>query len=81
MRSNDWENYRIIVHAIKSSSFTIGAKNFGGFSMTVENAAKELSEEKDIEKNLGYLRGSFNPYLSAYAAVCENLRKIRTGDQ
>ena len=81
MRSNDWENYRIIVHAIKSSSFTIGAKNFGGFSMTVENAAKELSEEKDIEKNLGYLRGSFNPYMSAYAAVCENLRKIRTGDQ
>ncbi|MBR1523826.1 MAG: response regulator [Lachnospiraceae bacterium] len=81
LKSDDWENYRIIVHALKSSSFTIGAKNFGGFSMTVENAAKELSEGKDIEKNLGYLRGSYHPYTAAYAAVCENLRKHRAGRQ
>lgn len=74
MKEDDWENYRILVHALKSSSLSIGAKNFSGFSMTVENAAKELLEGKNMEKNLGYLRGSFKSYLSAYNAVCDNLQ-------
>ncbi|MBQ9359663.1 MAG: response regulator [Lachnospiraceae bacterium] len=78
LKSDDWENYRIIVHALKSSSLTIGAKNFAGFSMTVENAAKDFAEGTDIEKNLGYLRGSYNSYTAAYAAVCENLRRHKT---
>ena len=75
MKSDDWENYRIVVHALKSSSLTIGAKNFAGFSMTVENAAGKFIEGTDIEKNLGYLRGSYRSYSAAYAAVCENLRR------
>ena len=76
-KNDDWENYRIQVHALKSSSKTIGAMNFSGFSMTVENAAKELIEGKNIEKNLGYLRGSYRSYKAAYSALCDNLRKIR----
>ena len=75
LNENDWENYRIIVHALKSSSKSVGAGNFSGFSQTVENAAKDLIEGVDIEKNLGYLRGSFRSYLAAYAAVCDNLKK------
>lgn len=79
LRKDDWENYRILVHSLKSSSKTIGAMNFSGFSMTVENAAKELIEGNDIEKNLGYLRGSYPSYMAAYSALCDNLRKIREG--
>lgn len=75
LKADDWENYRIVVHALKSSSFTIGAKNFGGFSATVEAAAKNFLEGEDIERNLGYLRGSYTSYAAAYAAVCETLRK------
>ncbi len=78
LKADDWENYRIIVHALKSSSFTIGAKNFAGFSTTVENAAKNFIEGNDIERNLGYLRGSYSSYAAAYAAVCDNLRKHQT---
>ena len=75
LKADDWENYRIVVHALKSSSFTIGAKNFGGFSATVEAAARSFLEGEDIERNLGYLRGSYSSYTAAYTAVCENLRK------
>ncbi len=75
-KTNDWENYRIVVHALKSSSLTIGAMQFAGFSKTVEGAAAELLDEKEMEKNLGYLRGSFGSYMAAYASVCENLKKI-----
>ncbi len=78
LRADDWENYRIVVHALKSSSLTLGAKNFSGFSATVENAANSFLEGEDIERNLGYLRGSYNSYAAAYAAVCETLRKYRS---
>lgn len=74
-RSDDWQNYMILVHALKSSSLTIGAKNFAGFSMNVESMAKDYLAGNNIERNLGYLRGSYNSYAAAYAAVCNALRE------
>lgn len=74
-RSDDWQNYMILVHALKSSSFTIGAKDFAGFSMNVESTAKDYLAGNNIERNLGYLRGSYNSYAAAYAAVCNALRE------
>ena len=74
--AEDWENYRITVHALKSSSVTVGALNFADFSKSVEHAAGELIDGRDVMKNLGYLRGSFRPYAAAYAAVCESLKKV-----
>ena len=81
LNSDDWENYRIIVHALKSSSLTVGAKDFAGFSMTVENAAKEFLAGENIEKNLGYLRGSYNSYAAGYAAVCMNLKEYMDSEK
>lgn len=74
-RSDDWQNYMILVHALKSSSLTIGAKDFAGFSMNVESTAKDYLAGNNIERNLGYLRGSYNSYAAAYAAVCNALRE------
>ncbi len=74
-RSDDWQNYMILVHALKSSSLTIGAKDFAGFSMNVESMAKDYLAGNNIERNLGYLRGSYNSYAAAYAAVCNALRE------
>ena len=79
IKTDDWQNYMIIVHAIKSSSLTVGARNFGGFSMSVESAAKDYLAGNNIERNLGYLRGSYNSYATAYAAVCNALRGKRSG--
>ena len=80
IKSDDWQNYMIIVHALKSSSFTVGAKDFGGFSMSIEGVAKDYLAGNNIERNLGYLRGSYNSYAAAYAAVCDTLRKYRGGN-
>ena len=74
-RSDDWQNYMILVHALKSSSLTIGARDFAGFSMNVESMAKDYLAGNNIERNLGYLRGSYNSYAAAYAAVCNALRE------
>ena len=36
----DWENYRIKVHAVKSTSLTIGAKELYDEALQLENACK-----------------------------------------
>lgn len=48
--SHDWENYKIIVHAIKSSSLNIGAKEASMKAKGHEMAAKE-SDGEFIEKD------------------------------
>ncbi|MBO5210130.1 MAG: response regulator [Lachnospiraceae bacterium] len=41
IEQEDWENYRILVHSIKSNSMTIGAKNFSEEARKHEFAVKE----------------------------------------
>ncbi|MCR4907445.1 MAG: response regulator, partial [Lachnospiraceae bacterium] len=40
----DWENYMILVHSLKSTSATIGAKELSGLSSILENAASQKNE-------------------------------------
>lgn len=51
----DWTEYCTIVHAIKSTSKTIGAINFAEFAYTLEQAARESNEEVLTEKNPEFL--------------------------
>lgn len=45
----DWENYRVVVHAMKSSSLNIGAQVFSKASLEQEMAAKEGKEDFILE--------------------------------
>lgn len=48
----DWENYRILVHALKSTSLSIGAVELSGKAKELEMAAKEQRVE-DIRRGHG----------------------------
>ena len=39
--ANDWKNYRVLVHALKSTALTIGAKDLSDSAKELELAAKE----------------------------------------
>lgn len=54
----DWENYRIIVHSLKSTSLVIGAAAFSEKARILESAAKE----GDIELLLTESEGFFEEY-------------------
>ncbi|MBP3338521.1 MAG: response regulator [Lachnospiraceae bacterium] len=59
--AKDWVNYEVIVHAIKSNSLNIGAKNFSKLSLSHEMAAKS---------------GDFQYIENGYASYIENLKKL-----
>ena len=39
--AQDWANYRISIHAVKSTSLTIGAEDLSAKALSLENACKE----------------------------------------
>lgn len=44
LESKDWYNYRILIHAVKSTSLTIGARELSEKALALEMAAKDEDE-------------------------------------
>lgn len=64
---HDWENYRIKVHALKSSSLTIGLNELSKFAKDMEMAAKEEDMEY-ISENQVKLMEAYRQGLSVVEA-------------
>lgn len=65
----DFENYRILVHALKSTAKMIGADELSEFSKKLEQASKE--------KDLGYIEANQKDYMDMYDAVISYIRKTK----
>ena len=61
----DWENYRIIVHALKSTSLTIGAADLSEQAKKLEMAAKS----GDVD----YIRAHHGAMLEEYTILYNKL--------
>ena len=70
--SEDWENYTIKVHALKSSSRIIGAMELGELAFRLETAGKS----GDIE----YIRSHHRKLLSDYRAYRKILKPVCASD-
>lgn len=58
----DWENYRILVHALKSTSLSIGAVELSGQAKALEMAAKE-NRIDDIKRDHDVMMERFHQLL------------------
>ena len=63
----DFENYRITVHAVKSSSLTIGAIKVSEDAKALEMACKE--------NNLDYVKQNHKVFIDEYTTLLEVLKK------
>ncbi|MGN0513806.1 MAG: ATP-binding protein [Lachnospiraceae bacterium] len=64
----DWDNYAIIVHALKSSSLTIGAVCLSEKAKALEMAAKE--------GNADYIRAHHKEALEEYIELTDRMKEI-----
>lgn len=67
-REEDWENYRILVHALKSTSLSIGAAELSEQAKALEMAAKE--------KNLSYIKENHEKVMADYQNLLAGLNEI-----
>lgn len=63
----DWENYTVLVHAVKSTSLTIGAGKLSEMAKSLESAGKEKREEE--------IRAAHADMMNEYAYILNLLRE------
>lgn len=66
-QKEDWENYRILVHSLKSLSLTIGAEQLSAQAKAMEAETKKQNTE--------YIGMHEEELIRAYTALLEKLRK------
>ncbi len=64
--AQDWENYRIDVHALKGTSRTIGINDLGAMAEKCEHATRD--------GNLDYVKANHAPLMAAYADVMDGIK-------
>lgn len=67
-QAQDWENYRIIVHAIKSTSLTIGAVELSEFAKSLEMACKE--------SDYTFVKEHHEELMTLYHDMMNNISKV-----
>lgn len=66
--NQDWKNYQIQVHALKSSSLSIGACELSETAKKLEAAAKE--------SNIGYIKEHHEECMNAYRKLLSQLSEV-----
>lgn len=66
--AEDWNNYRIVVHALKSSALNIGAENFSAESKKQEFAVKE--------NNLAFIPETFEEYYENFKSLMKVVEEM-----
>ncbi len=64
----NWEDYAVKVHALKSTSLTIGAEELSAQAKALEQAGKKGDTE--------YIRANHPALLQLYEEVCESISKL-----
>lgn len=62
----DWEHYKVFVHALKSSSLSIGAPNLSESAKEMENAI--------VDGNINYIHENHNKLLKSYEKILTNIK-------
>lgn len=66
--AEDWHNYQILVHSLKSSSRSIGAEDLSNKALALENAAKI--------KDIAFIHAQHEDLMTTYLTLLTNIRNL-----
>lgn len=65
----DWNNYTIHIHALKSNALNIGGKMLSEKCLELEKAGKSIRAEDDMEGNIGFILENHTKTMDLYREV------------
>lgn len=71
-KNRDWKQYKVIIHALKSTSLLIGAPDLSKKAKQLENAAKECDEDVLFAEHEKFME----EYQIVLKAVCKELQAV-----
>ena len=76
LMTEDWLNYQIIVHSLKSNSLLIGSKNFSDLAFQLESACKDIQDKSDVEKRIQFIESHHGQFMQMYDNLVDLASKI-----
>ena len=76
LMSEDWLNYQIIVHSLKSNSLLIGSKNFSDLAFQLESACKAIQDKSEVEKSIKFIESHHGQFMQMYDNLVDLASKI-----
>ena len=74
-RGGDWKNYTVVVHSLKSTSLTIGAKELSEHAKQHEMWGKQIQKGEDADAAIASILGDIDALLDEYADVIEQVKQ------
>ena len=76
LKSEDWDTYTIIVHALKSTSLNIGGEQLSNAARELEAAGKELRASAQADESRIFIMEHHDIAMQLYGATVEEAKKI-----
>ena len=64
--TEDWNNYTISIHGLKSNSLNIGGKRLSKLCLSLELAGKAIKAGENTEKNISYIKKNHSEAISLF---------------
>ncbi len=68
---DNWNDYTINIHALKSNSLNIGAKSLSKQCLQLELAGKRIRAGEEVESSMAYIRENHSLAMEAYKEVVD----------
>ncbi len=69
LSEEDWQNYVINVHALKSNAYNIGCKQLGDMCLALELSSKNVVADKNREQELEFIRNNHDDAMKLFSNV------------
>ncbi|HBB43386.1 MAG TPA: hypothetical protein DCZ74_07700 [Treponema sp.] len=76
LMEEDWKNYGILSHALKSNGAVVGCDEFSKLARSLEMACKDIEAGKDFDTNAAYVRQTHGTFIQMYNNLAEEASKI-----
>lgn len=76
LMAENWYDYQIIVHSLKSNGLLIGSKEFSELAAQLESACKNIQSKSDVEKQIQFIEGNHGTFMQMYDNLADLASKI-----
>ena len=76
LAAEDWKNYTIYVHGLKSSALTIGAEDLSAAAKELEFAGKDIKAGNNTEEKIAFIKEHNDKVLDSLKAVVLEARQM-----
>lgn len=73
--AQDWNNYTVYIHSLKSNSLNIGCKKFSALCLELEQAGKSIRAGEDVQEKKEFIQNNHSIAMRMYDEVIQVVKE------